>query len=127
MTDILTRQDLLIGTRRDLLIDDSIAGCIRRHGFPVGTILWQGRTIDESLACITDSQVVGRVTVIRAAGDRNPAEPLFVGICAVVAVDGEGEHGFFVGFTLDLLKGIGEVLVEGGGVVIVDCAELVDA
>lgn len=127
MTDILTRQNLLIGTWHDLLINDSIAGCIRRHGLPVRTIIWQRRSIDESLACVTDRQVVGRVTEIRAAGDRDAAEPLFVGICAVVAADGEGEHGFFVGFTLDLLEGIGEVLVEGGGVVIVDCAELVDA
>lgn len=127
MTDILARQNLLIGTRHDLLIDDSIAGCIRRHGLSVWTIIWQGRTIDESLACVTDRQVFGGVTVIRAARDRDAAEPLLVGICAVVAADGEGEHGFFVGFTLDLLEGIGEVLVEGGGVIIVDCAEFVDA
>lgn len=111
MTDILTRQDLLIGTRHDLLINDRIAGFIRRHGLPEGAIIRQRSAINESLACVTDDRVVGIATVIRAAGDRDPAEPLFVGICAVLAVDGEGEHGFFVGFTLDLLEGIGEVLV----------------
>lgn len=127
MTDILTGQDLLIGTRHDLLIDDSIAGCIRRHGLAVRTIIRQGRAIDESLASVTDGQVVGAVAVVGAAGDCDAAEPLFVGSCAVVAVDGEGEPRFIACVALDLLEGIGEVLVEGRGVVVVDCAKLVDA
>jgi hypothetical protein len=37
MTDILAGQDLLIGTRLDLLIDDRVAGCIRRHRSTVAT------------------------------------------------------------------------------------------
>lgn len=126
MTDILTGQDLFIGTRHDLLIDDSIAGCIRRHRLTVRTIIWQRRAIDEGLTCVPNSQVAGGVTVVRTAGDCDATEPLFVGFCAVLAVNSEGEHGFFVCFALDLLEGIGEILVEGGGVVVVDCAELVD-
>lgn len=61
---------------------------------------------------------------IGAAGDGDGAEPGDVGGVAVGAVLGEGVLRRRGGFAGDLLEGVGEVFVEGGGVVVVELGEV---
>lgn len=82
--------------------------------------------VEEGLVRVARLEVGLGAGEVEAAGDGDGAEPVFVGGGAGGAVYGEGEDGggrVGGGVALDLLEGFVEVLVVGGGFLVVDLAE----
>lgn len=122
----MARQYLLVRPGLDFLVDERVARRVRDGGLSVLAIRGQGGTIEEVLACIADLQIGVFRTEIGTSGDADAAKPFFVGGRAVVAIDGQREHGLPRSVALDLLQRVVEVLIVLGSVVVVDLAQLVD-
>ena len=145
ITQILTRQNLFIRARRNLVVDEGVAGLVRRARAEVclgeggaafkgrGVVHGDVRAVEESggevgavverLADVADLEVGGWVGEVFAAGDGDGAEPFFVGSCAVVAVARKAVLCVGCSPAGDLLEGVVEVGVEVGSVVVVEGLE----
>lgn len=135
--EILTRQQLLVRSGLDILIDHRVAGLIRgdrrderllirytphrRAGHRVVETVEFGfgqvrAVVVEHLADVAGLEVGELGVPVHAPRDGDGAYPCFVRGGAVVAIAGEGVAGCGGGVALYLLEGKGEVGVETGGV-----------
>lgn len=76
----------------DLRVDQRIPTHVRDGVGPICIIFGKGGAVDEGLACVADLEVVGCTGKVFAPRDGHAAEPLLVGVGAVVAADSERVH-----------------------------------
>lgn len=126
MAQVLTGENLLVGTRLDLTVDDRVAGRVHQHILHPLIVVRQLRAVEERLREIPDTEIWSGAGEVVAARNGDGAEPLLVCYLAILTVSGERVLRFITGVTGDLLQRVREILEEGGGVVVVDFDEVRD-
>ena len=127
VAEIDARQHFLVRTRNHLGIDDPVPGLVGGHAVLVFVAEFGGGavgTIEEGVGEGAGLEVGLLGGEIVATGDGDGAEPLAVGVGAVVAGYGEGVLGGGGGVAGDLLEGVVEVHVGFLGEVVVDGGEV---
>lgn len=127
MAQVAARENLLVRPGLDLGVDERVARrVVQDLLLAVVVVVGQHGAIEERVPDAAWLEVLVGTCEVVAARDGDGAEPLLVCACAVCTVSREGVLGLVDGVAGDLLEGVGEVFVEGGGVVVVDLDEFGD-